>query len=238
MNYKKAIASIEYMNASLKNTFKHLDFNPDQIKSLHNHCTNNRWGIPDRVCDNLTNSAADMIGKQITEYMSEIRGIRVSMRPNKRESALDREASESKRYACSQVHEAFPSASFSVGIGKADFEPSLGNYSGDGAIHVPVSWNRKIYQRGISVVKAGDGNRFIVDCKARHLTRLAKDNIQAFDVLAIKRYGGNSEMIEATVMKYDAGGTSVCSIADKFSRAESLIRRRIKDTAIDTLLEL
>ena len=75
-------------------------------------------------------------------------------------------------------------------------------------------------------------------CKARHLTRLAKDNIQAFDVLAIKRYGGNSEMIEATVMKYDAGGTSVCSIADKFSRAESLIRRRIKDTAIDTLLEL
>ena len=55
---------------------------------------------------------------------------------------------------------------------------------------------------------------------------------------AIKRYGGNSEMIEATVMKYDAGRVSVYSIADKFSRAESLIRRRIKDTAIDTLLDL
>ena len=219
MNYKKAIASIEYMNASLKNTFKHLDYNPDQIKSLHNHSVNNRWGVPDRVCDKLTNSAADMIGKQITEYMSEIRSIRIGMRPRKRESALDREANESTRYASSQVHEAFPSASFSVGIGKAHFEPNVGSYSGDGSIHVPVSWNKK-------------------DCKARHLTRLAKDNIQAFDVLAIKRYGGSSEMIEATVMKYDAGGVSVYSIADKFSRAESLIRRRIKDTAIDTLLEL
>ena len=147
MNYKKAIASIEYMNASLKNTFKHLDFNPDQIKSLHNHCTNNRWGIPDRVCDNLTNSAADMIGKQITEYMSEIRGIRTSMRPVKRASALDREAEESTRYASSQVHDAFPSGSFTVQIGKASFEPNQSTYSGDGDIFVPISWNRKIYQR-------------------------------------------------------------------------------------------
>ena len=238
MDYKKAITSIEYMNASLKNTFKHLDYNSDQIKTLHKHCMNNRWGVPDRVDNKLTNSAADMIGKQITEYMSMIRSIRLNMKPTKRPTALDREAEESTRYASSSVHEAFPSGSFTVQIGKASFEPNQSTYSGDGDICVPVTWNRKIYQRGISVVKAGDGNRFIVDCKPRNLTRLAKDNIQAFDVLAIKRYGGSSEMIEATVMKYDAGGTSVCSISDKFSRAESLIRRRIKDTAIDTLLEL
>lgn len=238
MDYKKAITSVEYMNASLKNTFKYLGYKPDQIKTLHNHSVNNRWGLPERVDNNLTNSAADMIGKQIAEYMSEIRDIRRSMRPVKRESALDREAEESTRYASSQVHDAFPSGSFTVQIGKASFEPNQSTYSGDGDIFVPISWNRKVYQRGISVVKAGDGNRFIVDCKARHLTRLAKDNIQAFDVLAIKRYGGNSKMIEATVMKYDAGGVSVYSIADKFSRAESLIRRRIKDTAIDTLLDL
>ena len=42
----------------------------------------------------------------------------------------------------------------------------------------------------------------------------------------------------ATVMKYDAGGDVVLSIADSFSKAESLIRRRIKDSAVDVLMEL
>ena len=94
---------------------------------------------------------------------------------------------QSTRYASSQVHEAFPSASFSVGIGKAHFEPNVGSYSGDGSIHVPVSWNKKIYQRGISVVKAGDGNRFVIDCKELEISQdLLKIIYKLFDVLAIK----------------------------------------------------
>ena len=117
MDYKKAITSVEYMNK------------PDQIKTLHNHSVNNRWGLPERVDNNLTNSAADMIGKQIAEYMSEIRDIRRSMRPVKRESALDREAEESTSYASSQVHDAFPAGRFTVQIGMAWFEPIQSTYS-------------------------------------------------------------------------------------------------------------
>ena len=109
---------------------------------------------------------------------------------------------------------------------------------GGADVMVPISWNKKIYQEGISVVQAGDGARFVLDCKERKIARLNNDHIRCWAVRAVKRKHKICTIENATVMKYDAGGDVVLSISDSFSKSESLIRRRIKETALDVLMAL
>lgn len=236
-NYKGIINSIEYLNNSLKHTFKDLQYKPDQIKKICEFSETYRYGAPKPDWSELTGKASDLASEHIVNYVREIRKSRASLREIDSISAIEQAGRDSRNNSGYSLSEAFPSASFDVDVGDAAYSPS-DRYGSDGTITVPLTWDKKVRERGIDVVKAGDGNRFIVNCYPRKLSRLAKENIEAFSVVAIKRHAGAFDMIDATVMKYDAGGTSVCSIADTFARAESLIRRRIKDVAIDTLLEL
>ena len=109
---------------------------------------------------------------------------------------------------------------------------------GGALVTVPISWNKKIYEEGISIVQAGDGARFILDCKERKIARLNNDHIRCWAVRAVKRKHKVCTVENATVLKYDAGGDVVLSISDSFSKAESLIRRRIKDKALGVLMDL
>ena len=106
---------------------------------------------------------------------------------------------------------------------------------GGADVYVPVSWNKKIYQQGISVVQAGDGPRFILDSKERKIKRLNREYIRCWAVRAVKRKHKICTVENAIVMKYDAGGDVVLSIADNWGSAEKLIQRRIKEAALNVL---
>ena len=78
----------------------------------------------------------------------------------------------------------------------------------------------------------------MLDCQERKIARLNNDHIRCWSVRAVKRKHKICTVENATVMKYDAGGDVVLSISDSFSKSESLIRRRIKETALDVLMAL
>ena len=109
---------------------------------------------------------------------------------------------------------------------------------GGACVTVPISWDKKIYQEGISVVQAGDGARFILDSKERKIKRLNEEYIRCWAVRAVKRKHKICTVENAILMKYDAGGDVVLSISDNWAKSESLIRRRIKDSTLDVLMAL
>lgn len=82
--------------------------------------------------------------------------------------------------------EAFPSINFDVEIDKSVRLELKTSYYGDNFVHLKLSWCHAVFDKGISVVKAGDGIRFITDAKERVNSRLNNQGIQAFECKALR----------------------------------------------------
>ena len=68
--------------------------------------------------------------------------------------------------------------------------------------------------------------------------RLNEEYIRCWAVRSVKRKHKICTVENAILMKYDAGGEVVLSISDNWAKAESLIRRRKKEAALDVLMGL
>ena len=153
-------------------------------------------------------------------------------------SRLDEARHESKSNSYRAFMDAFPSATVETSCevgGQVHCLPLYNKWDslveGGADVMVPISWNKKIYEEGISVVQAGDGARFILDCKERKIKRLNEEYIRCWAVRSVKRKHKICTVENAILMKYDAGGEVVLSISDNWAKAESLIRRRKKDSS-------
>ena len=167
------------------------------------------------------------------------------LREVENKSRLDEARHESKSNSYRAFTAAFPSATVETSCevgGQVHCLPLYNKWDslveGGADVMVPISWNKKIYEEGISVVQAGDGARFILDCKERKIKRLNEEYIRCWAVRSVKRKHKICTVENAILMKYDAGGEVVLSIADNWAKAESLIRRRKKDSTLDVLMGL
>jgi hypothetical protein len=103
-------------------------------------------------------------------------------------------------------------------------------------VHLPATWTKKVYDKGISRVKAGDGMRIILNSQERRLSRINDDGIRAWSVVALKVKGKKPDIEAGWVMRYKTSDDAVLSYQKEFSRCESLLRRRIKDTVMRELM--
>lgn len=142
-----------------------------------------------------------------------------------------RDAEEASRdNACLMVARTFPSLHWMSRVEKSVGFELKTSYYGNNYVNVKLTWDRKVYQKGIASVKAGDGMRFILDAEERHLSRLNDQGIRAFSCPAIKVKHKKISMENTWVMMYernDGEGHITCANTE-FPRAESLINRRIK----------
>ena len=251
LDYKTLYVSMRALRDNCQHTYKQLTnqygLSQEQAKKAiegaresiyHSH------RYTDHVKDMNTQSAKILL-HSLCQCVHEIHQTRKMIRKIDKKSGIEEAMYESKSNSYRAFSKAFPSAQLetSCEIGEEISVKELHNswngiVEGGASVSVPVTWSRKIYDQGISVVKAGDGARFVLDSKERRIARLNNDYIRCWAVRAVKRKNKVCTVENATVMKYDAGGDVVLSISDSFSKAESLIRRRIKDAALGVLMEL
>ena len=245
LDFKLLYSSMSALRENASFTYKQLKLPPDATKRLADFSRENSY-ISSRSAsevESFVNSeTAKILTSQFGRCVYEIHSMRKMIRAIDKKSGLDDARDESKSNAYRAFTKAFPSAKVNT-FCDANEETScreMYNYDdriveGGADVYVPVSWNKKIYQQGISVVQAGDGPRFILDSKERKIKRLNREYIRCWAVRAVKRKHKICTVENAIVMKYDAGGDVVLSIADNWGSAEKLIQRRIKETALNVL---
>ena len=247
IDYKTIYASLAALKKNAQFTYKQIGLSKSATKDLVEFSRGNSYVSHSAASDvvGYNPTTTRILLNQFGRCVHEIHQTRKMLRAVENKSNIEEAMYESKSNAYRAFSEAFPSAKIETKceIGEEvscrELHSSWGGVVEGGAlVTVAIGWNKKIYEEGISVVQAGDGARFILDSKERKITRLNNDYIRCWAVRSVKRKHKKCYIENATVMKYDAGGDVVLSIADSFSKAESLIRRRIKDSAVDVLMEL
>jgi len=247
IDYPTICRSIDALRLNAQYTFKQMGLSQDAVKQLAEHARENNY-VSHRAASSimgLNSTSSKILISSFVNCVHEIHKSREMLRDVDNSSRLDEARYVSQSNAYRAFTDAFPSAQVETKckIGEEIAVRDLYNkwdnlVEGGARVAVPISWNKKIYEEGISVVQAGDGARFILDSKERKIARLNNDHIRCWAVRAVKRKHKVCTVENATVLKYDAGGDVVLSISDSFSKAESLIRRRIKDKALGVLMEL
>jgi len=157
---------------------------------------------------------------------------------NVQKTVTDKAMEATELYASTELKRAFPSMFWYV-TSSLNGGVSAGlrkSYMSDVDVHLPVTWAIKIYEKGISQVRAGDGMRFIMNCEERKLSRINDDGIKAWSVVAMKVKGKKPDIEAGWVMRYETSDGAILSYQKEFSRCESLLRRRIKDTVMRELM--
>ena len=156
---------------------------------------------------------------------------------NIQKTVTDKAMEATELYASTELKRAFPSMFWYVtsslsGGGSANLQ----NPHTDADVHLPATWAKKIYDNGIALVRAGDGMRFIMNSQERKLSRINDDGIRVWSVVAMKVKGKKPDIEAGWVMRYETSDGAILSYQKEFSRCESLLRRRIKDTVMKELM--
>lgn len=177
-------------------------------------------------------------GYQLFNRIHELRRINREVDTPKTTIQKSKEASELN--AVTSLNAAFPSISWEVEPfmrGDISVERKRGTWGVNYTVGVPITWNIKVYNNGIDVVKAGDGMRFVLDAKERKLERLNDIGIRAFSTAVLKVKNKEAKIENAWVMSYETSDDPVLAVQTEFNKCESLMRRRIKDTVTKELLD-
>ena len=178
-------------------------------------------------------------GYQLFKRIRELR--RINREVDTPKTTIQKSKEASQLNALTSLNSAFPSMSWDVEPfmrGDISVEKRRGPWnSSNYVVSVPVTWNRKVYDKGIAQVKAGDGMRFVLDAKERKLERLNDMGIRAFSTAVLKVKNKEAEIENAWVMSYETSDDPVLAVQTEFNKCESLMRRRIKDTVTKELLD-
>lgn len=247
LDFKLLYASMDALKQSASFTYKQMDLPHDKMKRLVEHSREYSYVSHNAASSvlGLNSTSSKILISHFSHCVHEIHKTRKMLRKVENISRLDEARHESKSNSYRAFMDAFPSATVETSCevgGQVHCLPLYNKWDslveGGADVMVPISWNKKIYEEGISVVQAGDGARFILDCKERKIKRLNEEYIRCWAVRSVKRKHKICTVENAILMKYDAGGEVVLSIADNWAKAESLIRRRKKDSTLDVLMGL
>jgi hypothetical protein len=183
-------------------------------------------------------AVAQRYGAHLLKRIQDLRANRKYVPPM--QTVIEKAREATKINGVSSLNDAFPSITWEVSpytSGSMYCEKLRGVYGVQYEIGIPVTWGKRVYEQGIDNVKAGDGMRFIMDAQERKLDRLNDIGIRAFSVVALAVKHKEAMYDNAWVMKYETSGEPVTAIQAEFSKCESLITRRIKDTVTKELMD-
>jgi hypothetical protein len=105
-------------------------------------------------------------------------------------------------------------------------------------ITIPVTWARTVGDKNIATVDDGRLTHLVLQAKERKLDRLNGEDIKAYKCLSMTGNNGNPQLHDTWVMHWRNDTTSITALSTEFSKAEKLLRRRIKKAVTDVLLDL
>ena len=249
MKYKNNLKVIEHAKKELKRFFEVYGFSPDDIKEFCKDGSSYRWKNFDydtapKVLKMMSNSSSRNDVRNIVEYA--IGFVKIIQRHRERSrhvedrSAIKKATDNNYVWAQSEVQGIFPSKEWHVKCDKGSrprVEKRAVSYRDIFDIEIPISWGKAVYSESIATVKAGDGERFVMSAQKKNLGRLAEQGIVAYACDTLKVYRGEATMERAWVFKYEAPDDTILATHKEFSRAESLLNRRIKDTVVKELVD-
>lgn len=104
-------------------------------------------------------------------------------------------------------------------------------------ITIPITWSRTVGDKDIATVTDGKLVHLVLQAKERKLDRLNSEDIKAYKCLSMTGNNGNPQLHDVWVMHWSNGTTSITALKRDFSKAENLLRRRIKKAVTDVLLD-
>jgi len=238
--------AIRHLSHAIEKYFEAYEFSNDNKKDIAYNPDQYAWkdltykAAPEvfKVIPSEDVSHAQRYGSHLMKRIQQIRAVRKAVPPM--QTIVEKAKEATKLNGISSLNDAFPSISWDVTpytTGSMYCERLRGVWGVNYEVGIPVTWGKRVYDKGIDNVKAGDGMRFVLDAKERKLERLNDIGIRAFSAAVIKVKNKQAEIENAWVMSYETSDDPVLAVQTEFNKCESLMRRRIKDTVTKELLD-
>ena len=245
-HYRNNYEAIRYLSKAIDGYFQGYGFSDESKKEIAYNPDQFAWKSHDyphapEAFKYLPQEDVGYAARHGSQLFQRIRNLRqINRSVDEPETVIQRARNATQLNAETSLNSAFPSISWEAEPfinGDIRVDRKRGTWGHTYEVGIPVTWNKKVYDQGISVVKAGDGMRFIMDSKERELDRLNEQGIRAYSVAALKVKNKVAEFENAWVMAYHTSDDPILAIQTEFSKCESLMRRRIKDTVTKELLD-
>ena len=238
--------AIGYLSNAIQKYFEAYDFSNENKKDIALNPSQYGWKSFDndyapKVFRSLPDEDvghAQRYGSNLIKRIQELRSISRNVSPM--QTVIEKAREATKINGISSLNHAFPSINWEVMpyvSGSMYCEKQRNVWGTTYEVGIPVTWSKRVYDFGIDKVRAGDGMRFIMDAQERKLDRLNDIGVRAFSVVALKVKKKEATYENAWVMKYETSGEPVTAIQSEFSKCESLMTRRIKDTVTKELMD-
>ena len=249
MSDKQDLEVVEHAKEELSRFFKQYDFSPYEIQNFCRVSGQYNWksfdysDAPEKlklISDTMGRETINPIIQYGRNFLNLIKDHRKKAKYVEDRTALQKAAEANKVWATSELNQLFPSKGWEVKchkFSKPYVEKQTGRYNDSFNVDISVGWGVSVYEESIATVKAGDGERFVMSARKKNYARLAKDGIVAYDCQVLKVRNGKATMEDAWVLKYETPTDMILATHKEFSRAESLLNRRIKDTVVGELID-
>jgi len=249
MTCKESLEAVEYAKEELSSFFKRYGFSPDEIKNFCRVSRQYNWKSFDYddspiklklISDTMGREKITPIIQYGVNFLNLIKDHREKAKYVEDRTALQKAAEANQVWATSELNQLFPSKGWEVNchkFNKPNVEKQTGRYIDAFNVDISIGWGVSVYEQSIATVKAGDGARFVMSARKKNYARLAKDGIVAYDCQVLKVRNGEATMEDAWVLKYETPTDMILATHKEFSRAESLLNRRIKDTVVGELID-
>ena len=249
MSDKESLEVVEHAKEELSRFFKRYGFSPYEIQNFCKVSGQYNWksfgydDAPEKlklISDTMGREKINPIIQCAINFLNIIKDHRKKARYVEYRTELQKAAEANKVWASSELNQLFPSKVWEVNCHKFNkpyVEKQTGRYVDAFNVDISIGWGVSVYEESIASVKAGDGERFVMSARKKNYARLAKDGIVAYDCQVLKVRNGEATMEDAWVLKYETPTDMILATHKEFSRAESLLNRRIKDTVVGELID-
>lgn len=158
----------------------------------------------------------------LEEVGDAIRKIRSNMRSVAEYAPLAKHKQETRMYGSHALDRSFPTSQTSLSIhgsGSFDIENPHATYGRKLHVYVPASWHYSVGSRGLGMVKAGSGYRFIINASDAPVPWVAEEGLRAYRVHALRVQSGKPSAEDAwVVVTADTNATWENALVDTSER--------------------
>lgn len=246
-DYKRYAAS-QMASEFLDGSFKMMQFTPEQRRYFCRHPHEYRYGDPDKqhkphFSHFTSNNFNNRVYNSLIGALEEVQSCRQRLRDVDNRSVFAQAKQASEVQLRSYIDATFPKLRVDAVVAKKRVDEYIETkqtsyYGVSYNISVALTWARSVWEKDIAKVADGKQDHIILKATERKLDRLHAEDIRAYKCLSMTGRSGKPELHDTWVMSWKTDTTHITSIHDEFSKAEALLRRRIKKQVTDILLDI
>ena len=163
-------------------------------------------------------------------------------------NSIAKEKSTIKNKANKSINEQWKSGNFKIEVysnpRECGVDPAtMGMRNSDNTIKLHITWLRRVFNQGIAKVKAGNGNRFVLNAvpvmvkRNGHYRGRKPSNLEfrTYEAQTVQHKKDRVQMQHEWVLIYDGFDQSITAVGKHYSQALSLLERRVKDATLRAL---